>query len=117
MEPQKSAGPRIPVSTYRLQFNKEFTFEQASSVIGHLKDLGISDVYSSPILTAQPGSVHGYDVVDHSHVNPELGGEQAFLDFARRLRQVDVGITMDVVPNHMSVAGSMNKWWLDVLEN
>ena len=107
----------IPVSTYRLQFNRNFTFEQATALVEYLHELGISDCYSSPILMARPGSLHGYDVVDHSRLNPELGTEEQFVSFASQLRQHGMGILMDVVPNHMCIADSHNRWWLDVLEN
>jgi (1->4)-alpha-D-glucan 1-alpha-D-glucosylmutase len=108
---------RIPISTYRLQFNRDFTFEQAAGLVDYLADLGISDCYSSPILMARPGSLHGYDVVDHTRLNPELGSEEQFAHFARTLRTRELGLLMDVVPNHMCIAGSLNRWWLDVLEN
>ncbi|HEX8140699.1 MAG TPA: malto-oligosyltrehalose synthase [Pyrinomonadaceae bacterium] len=108
---------RIPTSTYRLQFNRDFTFEQAAELVGYLADLGLTDCYSSPILMARPGSLHGYDVVDHTRLNPELGSEEQFAHFARSLRARSLGLLIDVVPNHMCIAGSLNRWWLDVLEN
>ena len=108
---------RIPVSTYRLQFNREFTFEQAAALVEYLCELGVTDVYASPLLKARPGSLHGYDVVDHTRLNPELGSEEQFAEFGRRLRERRMGLLMDVVPNHMCIAGSENRWWLDVLEN
>jgi (1->4)-alpha-D-glucan 1-alpha-D-glucosylmutase len=108
---------RLPISTYRLQFNSQFTFAQAAALVDYLHELGISDCYSSPILKAHAGSLHGYDVVDHTKLNPELGAEEQFVHFARRLKQHEMGILMDVVPNHMCIAGSDNRWWLDVLEN
>ncbi|QQS45726.1 MAG: malto-oligosyltrehalose synthase [Acidobacteriota bacterium] len=107
----------IPVATYRLQFNEDFTFRQAASILDYLNDLGISDCYASPLLTARPGSRHGYDVIDHSRLNPELGGGEGFEDFASGLRPRRLGLIMDVVPNHMCIAGSGNRWWNDVLEN
>ncbi|HEY6186656.1 MAG TPA: malto-oligosyltrehalose synthase [Pyrinomonadaceae bacterium] len=108
---------RIPAATYRLQFNHQFTFTQAAALVDYLHELGISDCYSAPILMARPGSLHGYDVVDHTKLNPELGTEEEFTDFARALRERGMGLLMDVVPNHMCIAGSMNRWWMDVLEN
>ena len=117
MVSQSTSHARIPVATYRLQFNKDFTFEQARALVDYLAALGISDVYSSPILKARPGSLHGYDVVDHGRINPELGSEEEFVAFARALRGRGMGLLMDVVPNHMCIAGSENRWWLDVLEN
>src|SRR5260370_3760996 len=108
---------RIPVSTYRLQFNYRFTFRDAAELVGYLERLGITDVYASPILAARPGSIHGYDVIDHSRLNPELGTRSDFELFSDRLRNADMGLIADVVTNHMSIAGEFNAWWLDVLEN
>lgn len=109
--------PRIPLATYRLQFNREFTLPQAAEIVDYWHALGVSDVYASPLLTARPGSLHGYDVTDPTKINPELGGEEGFMNFARRLQERGLGLVLDVVPNHMCVAGSSNKWWNDVLEN
>jgi (1->4)-alpha-D-glucan 1-alpha-D-glucosylmutase len=108
---------RIPVSTYRLQFNSRFPFADARALLDYYAELGISDIYSSPILMARPGSVHGYDVIDHTKINPELGTEDEFVALARELRERGMGILMDVVPNHMCIASSRNRWWQDVLEN
>jgi (1->4)-alpha-D-glucan 1-alpha-D-glucosylmutase len=108
---------RIPVSTYRLQFNRDFKFEDARALVEYFCELGVTDCYSSPILKARPGSVHGYDIVDHSQVNPELGGEEQLAELANALRGRDMGLLVDVVPNHMCIASSENGWWQDVLEN
>jgi (1->4)-alpha-D-glucan 1-alpha-D-glucosylmutase len=108
---------RIPVTTYRLQFNNRFTFADAHALLDYFEELGVSDIYSSPILMARPGSLHGYDVVDHTKINPELGTEDEFVHFARELRERGMGVLMDVVPNHMCIASGANRWWLDVLEN
>ena len=108
---------RIPVSTYRLQFNRDFTFEQARALVQYFCDLGVTDCYSSPILKARPGSPHGYDIVDHSQVNPETGGVTALVEFARALRERGMGLLVDVVPNHMCIASTENEWWQDLLEN
>jgi (1->4)-alpha-D-glucan 1-alpha-D-glucosylmutase len=108
---------RIPDSTYRLQFNGRFTFEQAASLVDYFEELGVTDCYSSPVLRARPGSLHGYDVVDHAALNPEVGTEEQFVGFARTLRERGMGLLMDVVPNHMSIAGAENRWWNDLLEN
>ena len=107
----------IPRATYRLQFHKGFTLRDAERLSDYLETLGIGGVYASPIFTARPGSMHGYDVVDHDAVNPELGGESAFEEFARVLSQRDLALVMDIVPNHMCIAGSDNAWWSDVMEN
>jgi len=109
--------PRIPAATYRLQFNRHFTLRQAAALVDYLRDLGVSDCYASPLLMARPGSLHGYDVVDPTKLNPEVGTEEEFGAFARRLKENDMGLVMDVVPNHMCIAGSANRWWNDVLEN
>src|SRR3712207_857161 len=80
-------------------------------------DVCSSDLYSSPVLKARPGSVHGYDVIDHSRLNPEVGTEEEFAGFAGELRRRGMGLLMDVVPNHMCVSSPENRWWRDVLEN
>ena len=105
----------IPRATYRLQFNSGFTFAQAEGIVPYLSDLGISHVYASPVTVAQPGSTHGYDVVDPTRINPELGGEAGFVGLVRALRAHDMGLILDIVPNHMSVTGGANAWWNDVL--
>jgi (1->4)-alpha-D-glucan 1-alpha-D-glucosylmutase len=108
---------RVPAATYRLQFNSQLTFKQAARLVDYLYDLGVSDCYASPLFTARRGSPHGYDITDHSNLNPEIGSEEEFAEFARRLRQRGMGLILDVVPNHMRIAGSGNRWWNDVLEN
>ena len=107
----------LPSATYRLQLNSQFTFKQAAELVNYLNELGVSDCYASPLFAARQGSSHGYDVIDHSTINPELGSEEEFVEFARRLRRLGMGLIMDVVPNHMCIAGSNNRWWNDVLEN
>src|SRR5579883_1115531 len=104
-------------ATYRLQLHKEFDFAAACGVLDYLRDLGISHVYSSPVLQTAPGSKHGYDVVDYHHVNEELGGEQARKGFVRKLEETGLGQVLDIVPNHMAITGSRNAWWWDTLEN
>ena len=101
----------------RLQLHKGFTFADASRLVPYLVELGISHVYSSPILTARAGSIHGYDVVDTATVNAELGGEQGFRGFVSVLREAGLGLIVDIVPNHMAVGGSDNAWWTDVLRH
>jgi len=108
--------PRIPSSTYRLQLHKAFTFDDAASIADYLSELGVSHVYSSPYLQAAPGSMHGYDVVDHRCVNAELGGPEAHKRFCTRLGEAGLGQVLDIVPNHMSL-GAENRYWNDVLEN
>ncbi|HEY3706666.1 MAG TPA: malto-oligosyltrehalose synthase [Terracidiphilus sp.] len=107
---------RVPQSTYRLQLNKQFKFNDASAIAGYLKDLGVTHVYCSPYLQAAPGSMHGYDVVDHEKVNEELGGEEGHQRFCERLRELSLGQVLDIVPNHMAI-GPWNRYWWDVLEN
>jgi hypothetical protein len=114
---ERTVQPRIPVSTYRLQFNRDFTFEHARALVEYFCELGVTDFYSSPILKARPGSPHGYDIVDHAQVNPEVGTEEQLVELARTLRERGMGVLVDVVPNHMCIAGSENRWWQDVLEN
>ncbi|MEO8558169.1 MAG: malto-oligosyltrehalose synthase [Rhodospirillales bacterium] len=106
-----------PRATYRLQFNRNFPFAAAAAQADYFAQLGISHIYASPILTARAGSLHGYDVVDHSRVNPELGGEDGFREMASRLRAHGIGIVVDIVPNHMAVGHADNAWWLDVLQH
>lgn len=108
--------PRIPTATYRLQLNARFTFDDAIAIAPYLKDLGISHVYCSPYLQAAPGSMHGYDVIDHQRVNTELGGEEGHQRFCQRLEELDLGQVLDIVPNHMAISPQNHYWW-DVLEN
>ena len=110
-------APRIPLSTYRLQFNRDFTFSQAADLVPYLASLGISHVYASPYLRARPGSMHGYDIIDHRHLNPEIGSPEDYERFVAALHEHGMGQILDIVPNHMGVMGSDNAWWLDVLEN
>ncbi len=107
----------VPCATYRLQLNKSFTFRHAAAIVDYLHDLGITDCYTSPFLMARPGSLHGYDVTDHTRFSPEIGGEEQFHDFATRLKQHQMGLVVDVVPNHMCITHPSNVWWWDVLEN
>jgi (1->4)-alpha-D-glucan 1-alpha-D-glucosylmutase len=111
---QKAA---IPLATYRLQLNEAFTFAEATRLVPYLRRLGISHCYVSPYLKARPGSTHGYDIVDHCAINPEIGSEEAFDRFVAELHRNGMGLIADIVPNHMGVMGSDNLWWLDVLEN
>ena len=105
-----------PRATYRLQFFKDFGFDDAAKLAPYLRRLGISHVYASPYLKARPGSTHGYDIVDHDQLNPELGDHAAFDRMAGAFRDHGLGQILDFVPNHMGVGGSDNPLWLDVLE-
>jgi (1->4)-alpha-D-glucan 1-alpha-D-glucosylmutase len=107
----------IPSATYRLQLNDSCTFGEAHALIPYLHALGISDYYLSPILKARPGSSHGYDICDHSQLNPALGSAEDFGALAAELRQHGMGLILDVVPNHMGIGDPCNGWWMDVLEN
>ena len=107
---------RIPSATYRLQFSGQFRFEQARALAGYLDDLGVTDIYASPLLQARHGSGHGYDVTNPTHLSTEIGSEQELEALATELRQRHMGLLLDIVPNHM-VASSENPWWMDVLED
>jgi (1->4)-alpha-D-glucan 1-alpha-D-glucosylmutase len=107
---------RVPRATYRIQFNAGFTFADARGIVPYLAELGISDIYASPILRARKGSAHGYDVVDPSALNPELGTEDDFNALHDELQKRQLGLLLDVVPNHMA-ASHENAWWMSVLEN
>ena len=105
-----------PRATYRLQFNRDFTFADAGALIDYLGDLGVSHVYASPFLKARPGSMHGYDIIDHNEINPEIGSIEDLTALTDRLKRRGMGLVLDFVPNHMGVGGKDNAWWLDVLE-
>lgn len=107
---------RIPSATYRVQFNSNFRFADAETLVPYLHDLGITDLYASPRFKARKGSSHGYDVADPLRVNSELGTEEEFDRLAARLHQYGMGLLLDIVPNHMA-ASPENPWWMDVLEN
>jgi (1->4)-alpha-D-glucan 1-alpha-D-glucosylmutase len=116
MKNEMSLIPRIPVSTYRLQFNVDFGFRQAAAIVGYLHDLGISDIYSSPFLKAKKGSSHGYDIVDPTSLNPEVGTSDDLDLLSDELSKLDMGNILDIVPNHMGI-GYENELWMDLLEN
>lgn len=107
---------RIPAATYRFQFNRHFRLPDATALVPYLHQLGITDLYVSPVLKARRESTHGYDVTDPTRLNPELGGEEAFTALAETLQQHGMGLLLDVVPNHMA-ASTENPWWTDVLRN
>ncbi|MBR0697607.1 malto-oligosyltrehalose synthase [Bradyrhizobium lablabi] len=108
--------PAIPIATYRLQLTADFDFDAAAGMVPYLKALGISHIYASPFMKAREGSMHGYDVVDHTKFNPELGGEAGFARLSATLKQYGLGLILDFVPNHVGVHFADNPWWLDVLE-
>ena len=108
--------PKPLAATARLQFHKDFTLDQAVALVPYFDKLGISHLYASPLLTARAGSTHGYDIINHNRINPELGGEDALRRLVTRLREHGMGLVLDIVPNHMGVGGSDNEWWADVLE-
>ncbi|CRM13431.1 malto-oligosyltrehalose synthase [Pseudomonas sp. 58 R 12] len=103
-------------ATQRLQFHKGFTLDDAVPLVPYFAQLGISHLYASPLLSARAGSMHGYDVVDPTSVNPELGGEAALRRLVAALREHNMGLILDIVSNHMAVGGADNPWWLDLLE-
>jgi (1->4)-alpha-D-glucan 1-alpha-D-glucosylmutase len=110
-------APRLRAATYRVQLHAGFTFDDAAAIADYLAALGTSHLYCSPILQAAAGSTHGYDVVDHGHLNSELGGEPGYRRLTGRLAEAGLGEVLDIVPNHMALAGRVNAWWWDVLEN
>jgi (1->4)-alpha-D-glucan 1-alpha-D-glucosylmutase len=115
---QASKTPsRAPLSTYRLQFNRTFTFRDAAELIPYLHRLGIDWVYASPYLQARPGSMHGYDISNHNRVNPEIGTPEEHGAMVDAMRQFGMGHLLDIVPNHMGIGQPDNQWWMDVLEN
>ena len=108
---------RFPEATYRLQFHAGFTFRDALQIVPYLHDLGITHCYASPFLQARPGSTHGYDITNHQAFNPEIGTEADYDALCEALQAHGMGQVLDIVPNHMGVAGNDNQWWHDVLEN
>jgi (1->4)-alpha-D-glucan 1-alpha-D-glucosylmutase len=117
MEPFPPAKPRIPTATYRVQLHQDFTFNQAREIVPYLAELGISDLYTSPFFQASAGSTHGYDIVDHNRLNPEVGTEADFDALIGELHRHNMGLVADFVPNHMGISEAANGWWMDVLEN
>ena len=107
---------RLPSATYRVQLNQDFRFADAIKILDYLHELGISDLYLSPILASRKGSGHGYDVTDPTRINPDLGTEEEFATLQAELQNRGMGLLLDTVPNHMA-ASAENPWWMDVLEN
>jgi (1->4)-alpha-D-glucan 1-alpha-D-glucosylmutase len=112
-----AARRRFPESTYRLQFHAGFAFRDAEALVPYLADLGVTDCYASPYLKSRPGTKHGYDISEHRVLNPEIGTEVDYDAFVAALNGHGLGQVLDVVPNHMGIAGNENVWWNDVLEN
>src|SRR5262245_31604774 len=107
---------RLPVATYRVQFNKEFQFRDAVQLVPQLHRLGISHLYASPIFAAREGSTHGYDIVDPNRLSPVLGTQEEFAELIKSVQTRGMGLILDIVPNHMA-ASAENAWWMDVLES
>ena len=108
---------RIPTATYRLQFNKNFTFRQAREIVAYLHHLGISDAYASPYFQAGAESLHGYDITDHNKLNAAIGSREDYDAWVAELNAHGMGQIVDFVPNHMGINDPQNTWWQDVLEN
>jgi len=108
---------KVPRATYRVQLHREFRFDDAAAIVPYLAQLGVSHLYCSPFLRARPGSRHGYDIIDHTQINPEIGSRADFDRLAGELKSHGMGLIIDAVPNHMGVLGGDNPWWMDVLEN
>ncbi len=112
-----SQHPRIPRCTYRLQFNRQFTFAQAREIVPYLDALGVSDAYASPYFQARPESLHGYDITDHNKLNAAIGFREEYDSWISALHARGMGQVLDFVPNHMGIGEPLNQWWMDVLEN
>lgn len=115
MEDRASMTAMVPTATYRLQFRNGMTFARASALVPYLKQLGISHLYASPVFTAVPGSTHGYDIIDPNEIDPTLGGRKGFDGMVDVLKKHDIGLILDIVPNHMA-ASMENEWWRDVVK-
>src|SRR5215467_10405926 len=117
IEPSRRPQLTFPRATYRVQLHRDFGFASARAVVPYLAALGVSHLYCSPFLRARAGSMHGYDIIDHNALNPDIGDRDDFEALVAALRAHQMGLLMDVVPNHMGVLGGDNAWWIDVLEN
>jgi len=109
--------PRIPTSTYRLQFNRQFTFAQARALVPYLHALGIGDCYASPYFQARAESLHGYEITNHNKLNYAIGSREDYDAWVAELQAHGMGQVLDFVPNHMGIREPQNLWWADVLEN
>jgi (1->4)-alpha-D-glucan 1-alpha-D-glucosylmutase len=116
-EARQPINPVIPNASYRMQLHKDFTFRDAAGLVDYIKTLGVTHCYTSPWLKARPGSKHGYDIVDHNKINPEIGDQGGLMILVNKLSSQKMGLIADIVPNHMAIMGSDNAWWMDVLEN
>jgi (1->4)-alpha-D-glucan 1-alpha-D-glucosylmutase len=115
MSDDPTSGAVVPRATYRLQFNRDFPLTDALALVPYLRELGVSHVYASPLFKARPGSGHGYDVCDYTQLNPEIGGEEELGLLVAALRENQMGLVLDIVPNHMGIGAPENHWWWDVL--
>jgi (1->4)-alpha-D-glucan 1-alpha-D-glucosylmutase len=107
----------LPTSTYRIQLHAGFGFDETAAIADYLHALGVSHIYASPSLQAGKGSTHGYDILNHHQVSRELGGPEGHRRLGEVAKSNGLGIVLDIVPNHMSIASRENAWWWDVLEN
>ena len=112
----RRSRPAVPGATYRMQLDRNFTFDDAAGLIPYLSALGITHLYSSPWLKARAGTTHGYDIIDHNLINPEIGDTQSLGNLSAVLASRGIGHILDFVPNHMAIGRADNVWWLDVLE-
>jgi len=112
-----AAQRRIPTATYRVQFNRDFTFRDAQAMVDYLIELGVTEIYASPCFKPCAGSRHGYDICDPAKFNPDVGDEEDFAAFSAVCRASGMGLILDVVPNHMGIRDASNVWWFDLLEN
>ena len=108
---------QIPRATYRLQFNEHFRLADALALVPYLHELGVSHIYAAPLCKAAPHSAHGYDVCDYNQLNPELGTEADLERLVTELHANQMGLVVDIVPNHMGIGTPENIWWWDVLAN
>ncbi len=113
----KTEHPRIPNCTYRLQFNRWFTFTQARELVPYLHALGVTDAYASPYFQASADGLHGYDITDHNKLNPAIGSHEEYDAWIVELHARGMGQVVDFVPNHMGIREALNHWWMDLLEN
>jgi len=103
-----SGRRRIPAATYRVQFNRDFTFRDAQALVDYLNELGVTDIYASPCFKACSGSRHGYDICDPTQFNPELGDAEDFAAFSAVCQASGVGLILDVVPSHLGIRDASN---------